>query len=149
MLFSMLSYLNREQYGDRPLFYGQYYNSPLDRNESSNPGKKEWRVKDGKYIVTNEGYEPNYDDEYCTFFPRMWSKSDPRHEQEYKRWGKIKGTKKTVRGQSGETETIIKPTFSENFRFFVNYQINFMYWRLFYVEFRWKTKRYSGPWQQN
>jgi uncharacterized protein YutD len=142
--FSMLSYLNREQYGDRPLFYGQYYNSPLDRNESSNPGKKEWRVKDGKYIVTNEGYEPNYDDEYCTFFPRMWSKSDPRHEQEYKRWGKIKGTKKTVRGQSGETETIIKPTFSENFRFFVNYQINFMYWRYFMWNFAGRQNDIQG-----
>ena len=37
--FALLSYLNREQYGERPLFFGQYYNSPLkvgDRFSSYN-----------------------------------------------------------------------------------------------------------------
>jgi hypothetical protein len=133
--FAMLSFLNREQYGDRPLLYGQYYNSPLDRGNESSSTKKEWRVKNGKYIVSNEQETPNYDKDFCTFFPRMWSKTDPRHEEAYKEWGKIKGTRMTYRGGSGETETIIKPTFAENLRFFFRYQVNFMYWRYFMWNF--------------
>ncbi|MCK7535205.1 MAG: hypothetical protein MZV63_31580 [Marinilabiliales bacterium] len=27
--FALLYYLNREQYGQRPLFYGPYYNAPV------------------------------------------------------------------------------------------------------------------------
>jgi len=133
--FALLSYLNREQYGDRPLLYGQYYNTPTDRSNPSSVDKKEYRVKNGKYVVATERFKPNYDDEFCTFFPRMWSKSDPRHIESYQYWGKIKGTKKTIRNSSGETETITKPTFAENIRFFVKYQINFMYWRYFMWNF--------------
>jgi tetratricopeptide (TPR) repeat protein len=141
--FAMLSFLNREQYGDRPLLYGQYYNSPMDRNNQTSSGKKSWRVKNGKYVVTNEQYKPNYDKAFCTFFPRMWSKTDPRHEQAYKEWGRIKGTRMTYRG-SGETETIIKPTFAENMRFFINYQINFMYFRYFMWNFAGRQNDIQG-----
>lgn len=141
--FAMLSFLNREQYGDRPLFYGQYYNSPVDRSEESSSGSKEWRVKNGKYIVANEQYKPNYDKDFCTFFPRMWSKSDPRHEQAYKEWGKIKGTRMTYSG-GGETQTIIKPTFSENMRFFINYQVGFMYLRYFMWNFAGRQNDIQG-----
>jgi len=131
--FAMLSFLNREQYGDRPLLYGQYYNSPSDGTEHS---KNEWRVKNGKYVVANEQLKPTFDSKFSTFFPRMWSKTDPRHEEAYKEWGKIKGTKMTYRNsQTGETETIIKPTFAENLRFFFRYQINFMYTRYFMWNF--------------
>jgi hypothetical protein len=134
--FAMLSFLNREQYGDRPLFYGQYYNSPLDRNEQTVHSKDEYRVRNGKYVVTNEQSAPNYDKSFCTFFPRMWSKSDPKHEEAYKEWGKIKGTRMTFHNpSSGETETIIKPTFAENLRFFFRYQVNFMYTRYFMWNF--------------
>ncbi len=37
-LFSLLSYLNREQYGDRPLASGQYWGSPLDQSKSYSDG---------------------------------------------------------------------------------------------------------------
>jgi hypothetical protein len=134
-VFGMLSYINREQYGDRPLFYGQYYNTPLDENNPYVDDKKEWKVKDGKYVVSNERQKPNYDKRFSTFFPRMWSKSDPRHVDEYKYWGNIKGTKMVARGAQGENETIIKPTFAENLRFFFRYQINFMYIRYFMWNF--------------
>jgi hypothetical protein len=142
--FAMLSFLNREQYGDRPLFYGQYYNSPLDKNQQSVHSRDEWRVKNGKYIIVNEQQSPNYDKNYCTFFPRMWSKTDPRHEEAYKYWGKIKGTKMAFRDPSGETENIIKPTFAENIRFFIRYQVNFMYWRYFMWNFAGRQNDIQG-----
>lgn len=140
--FAMLSYLNREQYGDRPLFYGQYYNSPADGTVHS---KDEYRVKNGKYVVTNEQVKPTFDSKYCTFFPRMWSKTDPRHEKAYKYWGDIKGTKMTFRNpSSGETETIVKPTFAENLRFFFRYQVNFMYFRYFMWNFAGRQNDMQG-----
>lgn len=134
-VFSMLSFLNREQYGSRPLVYGQYYNSPLDKNEPYVHDKTEYRVKDGKYVVSQERNKPNYSDEFCTFFPRMWSKTDPRHSEEYQYWGKVRGIKKTFQNADGTKETIIKPTFAENIRFFINYQVGFMYLRYFMWNF--------------
>lgn len=134
-VFSLLSFLNREQYGDRPLFYGPYYNSPLDSQEPYVDDKVQRMPKDGKYVVTQMRKKSNYNDEFCTFFPRMWSRTDDRHIEAYKKWGKIQGTKMTARGPSGDNETIIKPTFGENLRFFIDYQVNFMYWRYFMWNF--------------
>jgi len=143
-VFGMLSYLNREQYGDRPLLYGQYYNTPLDEANPYVDDKKEWRVKDGKYVVSNERQKPNYNDNFCTVFPRMWSKTDPRHIEAYQDWGKIKGTRMTARGAQGESETIVKPTFVENMRFFFRYQINFMYIRYFMWNFAGRQNDIQG-----
>lgn len=142
--YAMLSFLNREQYGDRPLVKGQYYNSPLDRRNQYVHDKTEYRIKDGKYVVSNERQKPNYDPEFTTFFPRMWSKTDPRHIEAYKEWGNIKGHKKTYRGPGGETETIILPTFGENLRFFFRYQINFMYIRYFMWNFAGRQNDIQG-----
>ncbi|MBN1926600.1 MAG: DUF2723 domain-containing protein [Prolixibacteraceae bacterium] len=143
-VFAMMSYLNREQYGDRPLFLGQYYNTPVDREKQSVPDKKEWRIKEGKYVVANVRSKPNYNKDFCTFFPRMWSKTDPQHAEEYIKWGKVKGHKKTYRGPSGENEVITKPTFSENLRFFFRYQIGFMYMRYFMWNFAGRQNDIQG-----
>jgi hypothetical protein len=142
--FTMLSFLNREQYGSRPLVYGQYYNSPLDRKEPYVHDKTEYRVKDGKYVVNQERQKPNYNDEFCTVFPRMWSRTDPRHIEEYQRWGKVRGIRKTNRGSDGETEVIIMPTFAENLRFFFSYQVNFMYFRYFMWNFAGRQNDIQG-----
>jgi hypothetical protein len=143
-VYAMLSYLNREQYGSRPLVYGQYYNSPLDADEPYVHDKNEWRVKDGKYVIVNERQKPNYDDKFCTFFPRMWSSSQPQHIEDYKQWANIKGIKMTHRNRRGETETITKPTFAENIRFFLRYQVNFMYIRYFMWNFAGRQNDIQG-----
>lgn len=41
-LFALLAYLNREQYGDRPLLTGQYWNSPTDPEQQYLDGKPTW-----------------------------------------------------------------------------------------------------------
>ena len=133
--FSLLSYLNREQYGERPLFYGQYYNSPYDARERFTEGKPIYSQIDGKYEVTYNRFSANFDDNFKTFFPRMWSTMESSHAQDYQEWGKIKGTKMQFRNERGETETIIKPTFAENMRFFFSYHVNHMYFRYFMWNF--------------
>ncbi len=129
---SLLSYLNREQYGDWPLLYGQYYNSPIVDYEDSQPVYLRDEDK-GKYVVADPrtGTVPVYDPDFTTLFPRMWSNQKPIHIQEYKRWGDVEGVRMRHRKPDGTTETITKPTFGENLTYFFRYQVGFMYFRYF------------------
>ncbi len=133
--FALLGYLNREQYGSRPLFKGQYYNSPYQTGNRFSEGSPIYSQIDGKYVVTHHRYNPNYDEKFTTIFPRMWSSMDPSHAEDYKEWAEIKGTRLQHRDERGEMQTIVKPTFAENMRFFFRYQVNFMYWRYFMWNF--------------
>lgn len=130
-LFNLLSYLNREQYGDRPLLYGQYYSAPVDKVKD---GKPDYIAKNGKYKITYHKPKYVYDDRFNTIFPRMYS-TDAKHVQLYEEWGKIKGTKIQTRNRNGEPETLTKPNFVENLRFFFRYQIGHMYIRYFMWNF--------------
>ncbi len=142
--FSLLSYLNREQYGQRPLFFGQYYNAPLDPDNRYKEGKPIYSQIDGKYEVTDHRMIPNYDEKFTTFFPRMWSSMQSVHAQDYRQWGKIKGRQVQHRNEQGETETITKPTFIENMRFFFRYQVGHMYFRYFMWNFAGRQNDIQG-----
>jgi hypothetical protein len=133
-VFSLLGYLNREQYGDRPLVFGPYYNTPLDRNNPYVNDKPYYIKKDGKYVVADMRQKPNYDSNYTTFFPRMWSRQSD-HIADYKSWGNISGKPVTYADEEGQAQTIQLPTFGENLRFFINYQVVHMYWRYFMWNF--------------
>ncbi len=129
--FALLRYLNREQYGDRPLFYGPYYNAPAIANIDE---KEQYNKVDGKYKVTGTlsggtEYEPKLE----TFFPRMYS-NNANHIEAYREWGNIKGKPVRIR-DGGETKTLTKPTFGENLRFFFTYQVGHMYMRYFMWNF--------------
>jgi len=130
-VFSLLSYLNREQYGQNPLFHGQYYNAPI---LSASAGKKIYAMKDGKYESIYNRPDIEYDKRFTTIFPRMWS-SEPDHIKEYEKWGKVKGVAINVSNRSGEPEIRRKPTFGENLRFFFRYQVGHMYLRYFMWNF--------------
>ncbi|MCW3806087.1 glycosyltransferase family 117 protein [Plebeiibacterium marinum] len=136
-VFSLMGYLNREQYGDRPLFYGEYYNSEIDFKASQAKEGDPIRIKkDGEYKTVDHKPEYVFKDQTLTLFPRMYSR-DPRHIDQYKSWaGKSKG--KSVRvmdEETGENKTITMPTFADNLAFFFNYQINHMYVRYFMWNF--------------
>ncbi|MDR2083795.1 MAG: DUF2723 domain-containing protein [Bacteroidales bacterium] len=144
---SMLSYLNREQYGETPLLYGPYYYGPysytpydIDTQKRDFVRKKGpvIYVKDktaGKYIITDDGLPgiPQYEKNFMTVFPRMWNGSKQHYVDAYKAWGGV-DEKPNMRTQySGEA--VRKPTFSENLRYFFSYQINHMYTRYFMWNF--------------
>lgn len=129
--FALLRYLNREQYGNRPLAYGPYYNAPVLGTKGE---KEQYNKVDGKYKVTGSlASGTEYDPKMETIFPRMYSSSS-NHVSVYKEWGNIKGRPVRVR-DGGEVKTLTKPTFVENIRFFMNYQIGFMYMRYFMWNF--------------
>lgn len=137
-VFTLLSYLNREQYGTRPVVYGQYYNAPLDRTKPYKDGNTVYAPdkETGKYIVVStpkDNQEPNYDKAYCTIFPRMWS-SQPSHIKGYKNWADIKNDPKNQR----------KPSFGQNLKFFFRYQLGFMYLRYFAWNFIGRVNDIQG-----
>ena len=145
-VFSLKYYLNREQYGDTPLFYGQTYNAPVKLEVKGNmcipvetkghaqyaPAPKVEGEKD-RYVIT--GYKSGYEymEDFKMLFPRMHS-GQAHHVEAYKSWAEIKG-KKIRYEYCGQTKTDYCPTFGENLRFFFRYQVNFMYWRYFMWNF--------------
>jgi Co/Zn/Cd efflux system component len=141
------AYLGRQQYGDWPLLYGQYYNSPLDAKTPYKDGDPVYSKdeKTGKYIITNamKGQVYNYDSKFCTFFPRMWDGGEG-HPQGYRNWGGISFDSIDFTDTKGNKELLPKPVFLDNLRFFVRYQVNFMFWRYFMWNFCGRQNDYQG-----
>ena len=152
-IFTLGEYLGREQYGQRPLFYGPAYTSQVALE------------KDGEYcrpVMTNgdpvwqrkEKASPDEKDEYFIvrtkdeykyaqnmFFPRMYSSS---HRGAYESWmGDISGHEETF-DRCGEMVTVKMPSQLENLRFFISYQCNFMYWRYFMWNFAGRQNDLQG-----
>lgn len=144
---SLLSYLNREQYGTWPLFTGQYYSAPLDPQNPYSDGSPIYirDKKAGKYVMTDprKGDIPNFDPKFTTVLPRMYSAQE-NHIRAYKSWGKIKGVPIQAINNSGEPETLIRPTMGENLRFMFRYQINHMYFRYFMWNFAGRQNDTQG-----
>ena len=142
---SLLSYLNREQYGDWPILYGPYYNAPATGYADGNPVYMKDIAK-GIYIVkdSNKRSVPVYDPRFMTIFPRMWSGSEKSHVREYQQWARIQGVPVEVNTEDGKTETLMKPTFAENLTFFVNYQLQYMYFRYFMWNFAGRQNDSQG-----
>jgi len=113
--FSFLSYLNREQYGDRPLGYGPNYNS---ERTGVTEGKTIWRKGKEKYEVAGKKTDYQYNNN--TLLPRMYS-DDPKHAQFYKEWMHLDDTK--------------NPNLVDNVGFLASYQIGYMYMRYFFWNF--------------
>jgi len=115
-VFSFLSYLNREQYGDNPLFKGPYFDSrPVDITYGSNI----YRKGPERYEVAGRNFDYVYDRE--TVFPRIYSTREASHQQYYRSYLNL-----------GENE---QPTFGDNLRFFFSYQVGHMYGRYFLWNF--------------
>ncbi len=142
-VFALKSYLNREQYGDTPLLYGESYASEYQYRSDGTPDYTEGETLYAKKVKT----DPNEPDEYeaydtkkkykhqlCMLFPRMYS-TQAHHVAGYKSWGNIKGKKATYITKDGQRKTKVVPTFGENLWFFLNYQVDFMYWRYFMWNF--------------
>ena len=114
--FSFLSYLNREQYGDRPLAYGPNYNS--ERTGIKEGGKTIWRKGNEKY--EKAGVKTDYEYNNNTLLPRMYS-DDARHAAFYKEWMRLDDAK--------------VPNLVDNVGFLFSYQIGYMYMRYFMWNF--------------
>lgn len=152
-IFTLGEYLGREQYGDRPLFYGQAYTSQVALEKDGDMcrpvmskgapvyQRKEKASKDEKdsYFVVRTKDEYKYAQNML--FPRMYSS---QHAQAYESWmGGVDGTNVPY-DRCGEMVDVKMPTMLENLRFFVSYQCNFMYWRYFMWNFAGRQNDLQG-----
>ncbi len=138
-VFRLISYLAREQYGDNPLFFGQYYTAPqVDIRE----GRMQYIMEDGRYVETTPRAEAEHHPDLTGFFPRMWS-NNPGHVREYERWGMVQGREVRVT-IDGEPRNVVRPTFTENIRFFLRYQVWHMYGRYFMWNFAGRQNDHQG-----
>jgi hypothetical protein len=144
---SLLSYLNREQYGDWPLLYGQNYNTPLDPEKPYVDGEPVYVRDDssGTYIVSDarKNTIPNYDKRGCTVFPRMYNES---YAKSYPSWvGGIKGDSITFTDKNGRITAVENiPTLGDNIKFFASYQMTWMYIRYFFWNFVGRQNDHLG-----
>ncbi|WP_443983329.1 DUF2723 domain-containing protein [Xylanibacter rarus] len=152
-IFTLGSYLSRDQYGDSPLLFGQAYTSQVqfDRDgEYCKPRMKQGAPiyqrkekasadeKDSYFIVR---YKTDYIYAQNMVFPRMW---DAAHAGAYESWmGGVDGTQVPY-DRCGEPITVKMPTQMENIRFFLSYQCNFMYWRYFMWNFAGRQNDIQG-----
>ena len=154
---ALLSVLNRDQYGNRPLLYGQYYSSPIDDYVESTSYHYNAATKEYDKVVTLTGY--TYPSEFKHIFPRLWNST--KGEAAYKPWAAYRTKTDVLRDENGEVvrdengkamrgevldfgrkvydsvtgESFIEPTFGENLYYFFTYQLNYMYWRYFLWNF--------------
>ena len=131
--FTLIRYLAREQYGSTPLIYGQYFDAPYDVVTP-----KYWTPTGDKYVHADSPGELKYPAEGKMFFPRMWAGSDQRYIDFYESYMDGKGT--PVEGAEH-----LKPTFGTNMKFFLDYQLNWMYWRYFMWNFAGRQNDIHSP----
>jgi hypothetical protein len=129
-VMAMLSYLKREQYGDRPLFFGPMYNArPME--DVSKKGKPIYlKVPNKKrYFLESYRKEPKYPPGTERFFPRMYSTSHYNSGQ----FGYFNFVKN--KGSDPNDPYDDSPTGQENMKFFWKYQVYHMYLRYFLWNF--------------
>ena len=152
-IFTLGEYLGREQYGTRPLFYGQTYASKpalkevdggcvydvtegapvYQRKEKATPDEKD------SYEVVR--HKTDYKYAQNMLFPRMYSDA---HAQAYEDWlGGIQGVQVPY-DQCGQMMMVKVPTQWDNIKFFFIYQLNYMYWRYFMWNFAGRQNDIQG-----
>nr|MBP7472925.1 DUF2723 domain-containing protein [Prevotella sp.] len=152
-IFTLGNYLSRDQYGDRPLLYGQAYTSQVKLQQDgqmckpvTNEGapiiqRKEKSSKDEKDSYFVVSHKDKYVYAQNMFFPRMY---DQAHAESYESWmGGVDGTEVPY-DRCGENIMVKVPSQIDNFRFFLSYQCNFMYWRYFMWNFAGRQNDLQG-----
>ena len=152
-IFTLGDYLGRDQYGQRPLFFGQAYTSQvlLEPNGQycrpvMSTGKPVWQRKEkaskdekDSYFVVRTKDEYKYAQNML--FPRMY---DAGHAQDYESWmGGVDGSEVPY-DRCGENIMVKMPSQMENLRFFLSYQCNWMYWRYFMWNFAGRQNDIQG-----
>lgn len=154
---ALLSVLNRDQYGNRPLLYGPYYSSPVD--DVVETTSYHYDSETGRYEQVVQLTDYVYPAEFKHFFPRLWNSM--KGEAAYKPWAAYRTKVDVIRDENGEVirdekgqalrgevldfgrtvyddvtgESFTEPTFGENLYYFFTYQLNYMYWRYFLWNF--------------
>jgi hypothetical protein len=136
---ALVSYLNREQYGDIPLLKGQMFTAEPEEYEEVGPSFQ--RVGD-RYLETGKKVKPRYDRNKTMYFPRVWDASNDQGHADY--YAQFLGIEKVQDPSTGEVGYDRDPKMIDNIKFFFGYQLNIMYWRYFMWNFAGKQNDLQG-----
>ena len=151
-IFTLGSYMSREQYGSYPLFKGEAFCSQdqaamtrsLDYERRMRTQRKEKASADepDQYEEIQETVGVKYPGGLTMLFPRMWS---AKHTRQYEQWmGEIPMKQVVFSTRDGYEVPGQMPTQAANLRFFLSYQVNFMYWRYFMWNFAGRQNDIQG-----
>ena len=155
-VFTLEEYLGREQYGDRPLFYGPTFKSKAEIKQrgdrlvyNTTKGapvyqRKEKASADEKdeYEIIREKFDYVYPTDQCMLFPRIYEERDASKYISWLSDVHYKTVNYIIPGQGSQQIEI--PTQYDNIRFFLSYQMNFMYWRYFMWNFAGRQNDLQG-----
>lgn len=131
---SLVGYLGRDQYGDFPILYGQKFTAePVDLK---NTGMR-YQKSDNKYVELGEDRKYVYAADDKMVFPRVWDPSNEQNHADY--YAYFLGINKT---RDGKYERA--PNQVDNAKFFLGYQMYWMYLRYFMWNFAGKQNDLQG-----
>lgn len=131
-MLSLISYLQRDQYGAQPIVTGPDFDSKPSEYKPGKPVYTETKKENGKdyyELIGNRQSEPVYGGDQTRFFPRIYS-TDPSHETFYRQYLNLPGTE--------------EPVAADNYKFFFKYQLNWMWWRYFLWNYAGRQNDYQG-----
>jgi len=115
---SFLDYVDREQFGQQPILFGPYFTSQYTELDTTEKLYAQTTVN-GKdvYEVVGKKIEPIYSGDQSHFFPRIYEGNEANHVSFYRNFLNL--------GKNDE------PTTADNFKYFLGYQMNWMWFRFF------------------
>ena len=152
-IFSLGSYLSRDQYGQTPLFFGQAFTSQPDfdangqaiyNTTTEHHRKEKTQANEADTYEDVESLESlQYPSGMKMLFPRMYSSA---HAQAYNDWlgGNLHLRDVNYTTSGGDFQYGQMPSQWDNLNFFISYQINFMYWRYFMWNFAGRQNGYQS-----
>ena len=151
-IFTLGSYMGREQYGKYPLLKGEafcsqeqaYMAGAIKYEHSMRTQRKEKASPDeaDQYEEIEETSGVKYPGGLTMLFPRMWSAD---HTAQYQQWmGDITMNNVTFSTPEGYEVPGQMPSQLDNLKFFLSYQVNFMYWRYFMWNFAGRQNDLQG-----
>lgn len=151
-IFTLGSYMGREQYGNYPLLKGEafcsqeqaYMAGAIKYEHSMRTQRKEKASPDeaDQYEEIEETSGVKYPGGLTMLFPRMWSAN---HTAQYQQWmGDITMNNVTFSTPEGYEVPGQMPSQLDNLKFFLSYQVNFMYWRYFMWNFAGRQNDLQG-----
>lgn len=175
-VFNLSSYLNREQYGEAPLLYGEQFTSmpiyevgpsmqPVPKVDKGHAlySKVSKNSPEDPDMYVQTGNKESYNWTPQTLFPRMYSRQNG-HPAAYMDWIGINQSDMNVKevspyvDENGDplmnggmpiTTRVYTPTFGQNLRYFVAYQLTHMYWRYFMWNFAGRQNDLQGNGEPN
>jgi hypothetical protein len=167
--FAIKAYVDREQYGDRPLVWGPDYTATgQDIEKTVETGEKWYRGKN-KYMFGGEKLDYKFKDDACMLLPRLGFWQEEGKKAGYRVWlnpGSSLIDRKSGQvvqefdpGQSDMANQVLqqrnqadpgrytlkdKISQADNIKFFFKYQLGYMYMRYFMWNFAGKEDDIQG-----